>query len=164
VSMDPNQGYPQQPYTPYSPSGYPEQPPSYGQQPSYGQPPSYAQQPVYGQPPAPPSPPAGYPGYPNAYGMQAPMAQETSGMAIASLICAFLIAPVGVILGHIALNQIKDSNGQLGGRGLAIAGLIVGYASIALGLIFVAFFILLVALAANAPNPSPTNFLGLLGI
>ena len=166
MSMDPNQGYPQQPYTPYSPPGYPEQPPSYGQQPSYGQPPSYAQQPVYGQPPAPPSPPAGYPGYPNAYGMQAPMAQETSGMAIASLICAFLIAPVGVILGHIALNQIKNSNGQLGGRGLAIAGLIVGYASIALGLIFVAFFILLVALAANAPNPSPapTNFLGLLGI
>jgi uncharacterized protein DUF4190 len=160
VSMDPNQGYPQQPYTPYSPSGYPEQPPSYGQQPSYGQPPSYAQQPAYGQPPAPPSPAAGYPGYPNAYGMPAPMAQETSGMAIASLICAFLVAPVGVILGHIALNQIKNSNGQLGGRGLAIAGLIIGYASIALGLVVAAFFILIIILAAN----QPTSFLGLLGI
>src|SRR5258706_14635800 len=93
--MDPNQGYPQQPYTPYSPSGYPEQPPSYGQQPSYGPPPSFAQQPAYGQPPAPPSPPARYPGDPNAYGIQAPMAQETGRLPLASLNCAILAPPVG---------------------------------------------------------------------
>src|SRR5258707_13431036 len=96
--------------------------------------------------------------------MQAPMAQETSGMAIASLICAFLIAPVGVILGHIALNQIKNSNGQLSGRGVAIAGLIIGYASISLRLVVAAFFILIIIISANAPKftPAPTKFLGLL--
>src|SRR5215813_3487064 len=104
MSMDPNQGYPQQPYTPYTPqSGYPEQ-----QQPTYGQPP--AGYPSYGQPQAPQP---GYPGYPNAYAAPGPMAQETSGLAIASLICAFLIPLVGVILGHIALSQINNSNGRL---------------------------------------------------
>lgn len=61
----------------------------------------------------------------------------TNGMAIASLVCAFLCTPLAVIFGHIALSQIGKS-GQ-GGRGLAIAGLVIGYISIAIGiLIFVA--------------------------
>jgi hypothetical protein len=42
-------------------------------------------------------------------------------------------AIAGIITGHIALAQIKHS-GQ-SGRGLAIAGLAVGYAGIALGLL-----------------------------
>lgn len=42
-------------------------------------------------------------------------------------------AIAGIITGHIALAQIKQS-GQAG-RGLAIAGLAVGYAGIALGVL-----------------------------
>jgi hypothetical protein len=42
-------------------------------------------------------------------------------------------AVAGIITGHIALAQLKHS-GQ-SGRGLAIAGLAVGYAGIALGLL-----------------------------
>ncbi|MFM6977367.1 MAG: DUF4190 domain-containing protein [Micrococcales bacterium] len=42
-------------------------------------------------------------------------------------------AIAGIITGHIALTQIKQS-GQAG-RGLAIAGLAIGYAGIALGIL-----------------------------
>ncbi len=63
--------------------------------------------------------------------------QQTSGLAIGSLICGlvpfFLITPIAaVILGHISLSQIKHSAGRLKGKGLAIAGLVLGYATIAL--------------------------------
>ena len=46
----------------------------------------------------------------------------------------FLMRPVGgVIFGHIGLGQIKRTGEE--GRGQAIAGLIIGYGTIALGLI-----------------------------
>jgi len=53
---------------------------------------------------------------------------KTSRLAIASLVCGvlgFLCLPalVGLILGSRALTQIKKSQGQLRGRGLAITGL-----------------------------------------
>lgn len=65
-----------------------------------------------------------------------PMAPSTSGWAIASLIlsiASYLGLPLvgavlGVIFGHMALNEIKRSEGRIQGRGLAIGGLILGYA------------------------------------
>ena len=55
---------------------------------------------------------------------------KTSGLAIASLVCGvfgFLCLPAlaGVVLGIMALLKINKSRGQLGGQGLAIAGLCV---------------------------------------
>lgn len=77
-------------------------------------------QPVYGQ-----STP--YTG--SAY---ASSANPTNTLAIVSLICSlagvivWFIAPVaGVVTGHIALSQIKRTGQQ--GRGMALAGVIVGY-------------------------------------
>jgi type IV pilus assembly protein PilA len=66
-----------------------------------------------------------------------PVPQKTSGMAIASLIFGilFIFFPLSipaVVFGHIALSQIKRSGGRLGGRGLAIAGLVLGYLGIAM--------------------------------
>ena len=62
---------------------------------------------------------------------------QTSGMAIAALClgivslltCGFLgIGAIAtVVCGHIALSKIKESQGALGGRGLAMSGLIMGY-------------------------------------
>ncbi len=57
---------------------------------------------------------------------------ETSGKAVASLICGilFLIFPAAVlaiILGHLSLSDIDKSAGRLTGRGVATAGLILGY-------------------------------------
>ena len=46
-------------------------------------------------------------------------------MAIASLICAFLFAPLGIVFGHISLSQIKRTGED--GHGLAVAGLVISY-------------------------------------
>ena len=63
--------------------------------------------------------------------------QQTSGMAIGSLICGllpfFILTPIAaVVLGHMALSQIKHSAGRLEGKGIAIAGLVLGYGCIAM--------------------------------
>lgn len=61
---------------------------------------------------------------------------QTSGKAIASLILGiffFLIptAILAIIFGHLSLSDIKKSAGRLQGRGMAITGLVLGYAGIA---------------------------------
>jgi hypothetical protein len=77
-------------------------------------------------PPTPPTAPPAQPAYP-AYGQATPgyYAPPTNTLAILALVLAFVISPGGIICGHIALNQIKRT-GE-GGRGLAMAGLIIGY-------------------------------------
>ncbi len=60
----------------------------------------------------------------------------TSGKAIASMVCGiftFLLPAsiAAIILGHISLSEIRKSAGRLGGSGFALAGLILGYAGIA---------------------------------
>lgn len=125
----------------------PNQPPVYGQpgqysQPAapYGQPGAYGQPGQYGQPG-----PYGQPGYPQQGYAQMP---GTNLMAILSLIFAFVFSPAGVVLGHISLSQIKKTGEQ--GRGLAIAGLIIGYISIAFIVIYIVFIIFIVILGATS--------------
>ena len=73
---------------------------------------------------------------------QTPPTKPNSNMAIASMVLGILgwtILPglasiVSIITGHMAKNEIKGSKGQLGGDGMATAGLIMGYAGIAIGL------------------------------
>jgi peptidyl-prolyl cis-trans isomerase B (cyclophilin B) len=72
--------------------------------------------------PVPPPYGAYPPPYP-PYGYQRP--RSTNGMAIASLICAFVFAPLGIIFGHISLSQIKRTGEE--GHGLAVAGLVISY-------------------------------------
>jgi tetratricopeptide (TPR) repeat protein len=48
---------------------------------------------------------------------------------------------VAVITGHMARSRIKISGGRLKGRGLALAGLIMGYASLIIFGVFIAFSI-----------------------
>lgn len=66
-----------------------------------------------------------------------PGSPRTSGKAIASLICGILFfflpsAIVAVIMGHLSLSDIRRSAGRLGGRGMAIAGLVLGYLGLAI--------------------------------
>lgn len=74
---------------------------------------------------------------------------QTSGLAVASLITGLLgISPVAIILGHIALSQIKKSGGQLAGFGLALAGTILGYVGLAVLLLLICISTLFVGARA----------------
>ncbi len=55
-------------------------------------------------------------------------------LAIVSFVSSFFISLAGIICGHIALSQIKRTGER--GRGFAIAGLVIGYATLVLGIIF----------------------------
>lgn len=64
-----------------------------------------------------------------------PQSQRTNRLAVAALCCgiAFIFFPaaiVAIILGHIARGEIRRTGEH--GRGLATAGLILGYAGLAL--------------------------------
>jgi hypothetical protein len=69
---------------------------------------------------------------------------KTAGMARASLvlgILGFIFGPLtaipAVICGHMARSKIRESAGTLTGKGLALAGLIIGYIAIALCILFI---------------------------
>ncbi len=78
-------------------------------------------------------------------------APQTSGMAVASLVCSilgFTLLPtlgsvIGIILGYVARNRIRGSGGIIGGDGLATWGIILGWVGIALTLILLCVFIVL---------------------
>jgi hypothetical protein len=70
-----------------------------------------------------------------------PMA-KTNGLAMASLACGiaqFMFGPLAtipaIVFGHMALQQIKRSGEQ--GAGLALAGLILGWAAVILGILLI---------------------------
>lgn len=74
--------------------------------------------------------------------------QRTNVLAIISLVLAFVVSIGAVICGHIALSQIKRTGEN--GRGLAIAGLVLGYLGIAAGVIAMIVFFSLFAIAGNS--------------
>ncbi|MDR1799721.1 MAG: DUF4190 domain-containing protein [Bifidobacteriaceae bacterium] len=82
----------------------------------------------------PPVPPGAYVPY-GAYPVYYQPYRPTNGMAIAALVCALTIAPLGIVFGHVARAQIRRT-GE-GGDGLALAGLILGYIFTALMVIYV---------------------------
>jgi hypothetical protein len=53
------------------------------------------------------------------------VAAKTSGMAIAGFVLSFLCSLLGLIFSIIGLSQVNKSNGTLGGKGLAIAGIVI---------------------------------------
>jgi hypothetical protein len=85
--------------------------------------------------PQPTAPPAGYPA-PGGYPTAAPAQQGTNGLAVAGLILAFLVAPIGFILSLIAM--IQTSRRRQKGRGLAIAGLVISLLAMASGAVAIA--------------------------
>jgi len=56
-------------------------------------------------------------------------------LAVLSFTCGWLFTAIpAVICGHIARAKIRKSGGALGGRGIATAGLILGYIALVLGI------------------------------
>jgi hypothetical protein len=94
--------------------------------------------PGYGGYPPPGYPPPGY--YPPPYGM--PMGpQRTSGMAIAGFIISLVFCGIlGLIFSVMGNNEIKRSNGTVGGGGLAIAGIVIGIIRLVIEVIYLIIF------------------------
>ena len=91
---------------------------------------SWAEPPPAAPPPAAPQP------APAAYPAPEPVSRGTNGFSIASLVLGIVwIYWIGSILalvfGYIALSQIKRTGGTQGGRGMAIAGIVLGWIGIA---------------------------------
>jgi peptidyl-prolyl cis-trans isomerase B (cyclophilin B) len=83
-------------------------------------------------------PPGAYPPPPGQpYVMMAPMAQRTSGMAIAGFVLSFMcfLAVLGLIFSIIGYNESKNSQGMVKGEGLALAGIIISIVVLLLTLI-----------------------------
>ena len=157
----------------------PANPDPYGQQPEYTQPDPYAQNPYgYGSPATPGSPvaPASgqpqyaqpysaqpYSGQPAApYGQPAPyggyQAPQQNTIALVGMILAilgvftFVTAPIGAIMGHVSLKQIKQTGET--GEGMAKAAIIVGWIATGLWVLGCCGYVGVVALLVNSTTSS----------
>ena len=143
----PPPGPPGQPGPWHQPGPAPTQHGHYGGPPPYGPPPSY-----------------GPPGYPGGYaapyggGGWAPT-PRINGLAIASMVCGIVwIYWIGSILalvfGYIAKNQIDKSNGGETGRGMAIAGIVLGWVGVGILTLVIVF----AAIGAATSDPSSSSY------
>jgi len=164
------------PGTEFNPqSGYPaEQPPQpqYGQpqyeQPQYGQPP-YGQpqygQPQYGQPQYGQQQQYGYPQQPGYHqpftSYAAPnhtKATTALVLGLISLVGGFmcvvpvLVSPFAWVTGHKARREIREANGQLGGEGMATAGMVLGIIGTVLLALVIIGIVIIVIVAINDPS------------
>jgi hypothetical protein len=95
-----------------------------------------------------PYPPQSYP----------PTTVPNSNAAVISLVfgilswvgLVFIGAIVAIIAGHMARNEIRNAGGQIGGSGMATAGLILGYANVVVSVLGCAGFFLLFLIGAAA--------------
>lgn len=78
---------------------------------------------------------------------------KTNVLAIVSLVTSIIgLSLVGVITGHVAMNQIKKTGEE--GNGLAIAGLVIGYIGLAAFVIWIFAFGGLLLLGAVGSSTS----------
>jgi hypothetical protein len=85
----------------------------------------------------------------------APPQPRTNGLAVASLACGiaqFAFGPLAtipaIVFGHMAQHQIKRTGER--GSGIAVAGLLLGWGAVVLGIVFIS-----IALAVVATHPVP---------
>ncbi|MGO4617960.1 DUF4190 domain-containing protein [Nocardia sp. 2YAB30] len=128
-NAEPPSGYPSAPQHPVQPMTPPPQP----QYPSYQQPAQPYQQPNYA--------------YQSPYQPYGVPVQGTNGVAIGALISSLvgfvtcgIGSIVGIILGAVALNQIKQSGQE--GRGMALAGVWIGVGAIVLAVLWLVVVII----------------------
>lgn len=72
--------------------------------------------------------------------------------AVGGLIAVFVIGPgailpeaAAVVLGHLALREIRHAEGHITGGGLAVAALLIGYFSLGLGVLAIAGLVALLS-------------------
>ncbi|WP_161580494.1 DUF4190 domain-containing protein [Subtercola vilae] len=157
----------QQPPIEPTPPTPPAIPNPYGSAPPYQAPgagPSLSKTPDDSTPPTAPNPYGAAPYGATPYGSAPPTTPNSYAaapyggspepsynvLAIVSLVTAFFVSLAAVITGHIALVQIKRTGQK--GRGLAVAGLVLGYLGILGGILAAVFIVIAIVAAASNPN------------
>lgn len=80
-------------------------------------------------------------------------------LGILSFVCAGIFAAIpAVICGHVARSTIRKSSGELGGKGLALTGLILGYVAILLNIILIPTLIIPAVLESFNERYGSTGF------
>jgi len=107
-------------------------------------------------------------GHPWLAAQAAGQASPINGLAITSMVCGIvsvlivfvfcgvisgLAALPAVICGHMALKAIKESPVPMGGRGMAIAGLVTGYLGLLAQLAGIGFFLFAFLSASSGVGP-----------
>lgn len=96
--------------------------------------PAYAPPPEAYQPPPRPSQPT--------------TLAHTNAFALVAVIVAFIMPIAAIVFGHMGLNQIKRNGDS--GRGLALTGLIIGYAYVVIiGLVIITYIGVLLVMFAS---------------
>ena len=92
---------------------------------------------------------------------QQPLVQRTNPWAVAALVCGivqFCIPPgaiLAIVFGHIARREIRRTGEN--GRGMATAGLILGYVGLVLGIaLVIAFLGFITTTTSGTPTISVT--------
>lgn len=112
--------------------------------------------------PPPPPPPGQWYGQPPGYGYGYVPQPPQDGLGIASMVlgilglvgmCAYglgmVLAVPALVMGRISMNRITAANGQLGGRGLAQAGFIMGIIGTSLGALWIIFWVVIVVVGMS---------------
>ena len=80
------------------------------------------------------TPPPPQPAVPQTVPRTPPVAIWSLILAVLSFTCGWLFTAIpAVICGHIARAKIRKSGGALGGKGIATAGLVLGYIALVVG-------------------------------
>lgn len=98
---------------------------------------------------SPSVPPAAPYQTPQTVAVPASDASTAMGLAIASLVCGligiitctFVTGIAAVVCGHMALSRIPEDGGNSNARGLAVAGLVMGWLSVAVMVLIILFFV-----------------------
>jgi hypothetical protein len=79
--------------------------------------------------------------------------RKTNTLAIIAIVLGFVVPVGGIITGHIALGQIKQTHE--GGRELALAGTIIGYVLTGLGIIGIVVWLMFTFFFVNLLTTLP---------
>jgi uncharacterized protein DUF4190 len=99
-------------------------------------------------------------GYPTVIYVQ----PRTNGYAVAALVLGIvwvygITSILALVFGYRAKREIDESRGEQTGRGMAIAGIVLGWVGIGLMILVIVAFVALFAFLRDvspAPSPSPT--------
>ena len=95
----------------------------------------------------------------NIYQQTPPLTPQSSTLAMVSMIAGivgWILAPfigslVAIITGHMAKREIRESAGQLGGDGMATAGLVLGYLQIVPSILCICVVLVMLAMGISVP-------------